>query len=70
MQSPDKTKEQRIDEIVDDLVKTGRLLYTCNEVQDDIIRVGLCGMYRADIKAYREELKQLLKEEDANKQHT
>ena len=30
----------------------------------------LSDTYRAKIKAYREELKQLLKEEDANKQHT
>lgn len=63
MQVPGKTKEQRIDEIVDDLVKTGRLLYICNKVQDSVILFGLQDTYCAKIKAYREELKQLLKDE-------
>ena len=58
-----KTKEERIDEIVDDLVKTGRLLYICNKVQDSVILCGLQDTYCAKIKAYREELKQLLKDE-------
>ena len=65
-----KTKEERIDEIVDDLVKTGRLLYLCNRSYDNEILFRLRDTYCAKIKAYREELKQLLKEEDANKQHT
>ena len=53
--------EQRIDEIVDELVKTGRLLYLSNKIQDDI-RIGLAEAYYDKIKTYREELKQLLKE--------
>ena len=65
MQVPDKTKEERIDEIVDDLVKTGRLLYLCNRAYDTEILFRLRDTYHAKIKAYREELKQLLKEEDA-----
>ena len=54
-----KTEEERIDEIVDDLVKTGRLLYLSNKLQ----MKGLQETYCAKIKAYREELKQLLKED-------
>ena len=61
MNIPDKTKEEQIDEIVDELVKTGRLLYLCNKVQDTLILSGLQDTYRGKIKAYREELKQLLK---------
>lgn len=51
-----KTKEERI----------GQLLYFSNRSK----MFELSDTYRAKIKAYREELKQLLKEEDANKQHT
>ena len=61
MNIPDKTKEEQIDTIVDELVKTGKLLYLCNKVQDTLILSGLQDTYRAKIKAYREELKQLLK---------
>ena len=50
--------EQRIDEIVDELVKTGRLLWLCNKLNE----FDLQDIYCAKIKAYREELKQLLKE--------
>lgn len=61
MNIPDKIKEEQIDEIVDELVNTGKLLYLCNKVQDTLILSGLQDTYRAKIKAYREELKQLLK---------
>lgn len=61
MNIPDKTKEERVDEIVDELVRVGQLLYLCNKVQDTLILSGLQDTYRAKIKAYREELKQLSK---------
>lgn len=54
--------EQRIDEIVDDLVKVGTLLLYCNAAKE----FDLQDVYRAKIKAYREELKQLLKESYGN----
>ena len=62
MQVQDKTKEQRIDEIVDDLVKIGKLLYICNSVKDKVTLVGLPNSYRAKIMSYREELKQLFRD--------
>ena len=50
--------EQRIDEIVDSLVKAGRLLWLCNKAKE----FDSHDIYCAKIKAYREELKQLLKD--------
>ena len=66
MQVPGKTKEERIDEVVDDLVKAGRLLYISTNENNQASSLVYC----VKIGLYREELKQLLKEEDANKQHT
>lgn len=50
--------EQRIDEIVDSLVNAGRLLYLCNKLNESELQ----DIYCDKIKAYREELKQLLKD--------
>lgn len=57
MNIPDKTKEEQIDEIVDELVRLGKLLYFSNKAK----RFELSDFNRGKIKAYREELKQLLK---------
>lgn len=59
MNIPDKTKEEQIDTIVDELVRLGKLLYFSNKAK----RFELSDFNRAKIKAYREELKQLLKED-------
>ena len=59
MNIPDKTKEDQIDTIVDELVRVGQLLYFSNKAK----RFELSDFNRAKIKAYREELKQLLKED-------
>lgn len=51
--------EQRIDEIVDSFVKLGKLLQLSNYLKNKQEYRDSC---RVKIKAYREELKQLLKE--------
>lgn len=51
--------EQRIDEIVDSLVKLGKLLQLSNYLKNKQEYKDSC---RAKIKVYREELKQLLKD--------
>lgn len=55
--------EQRIDEIVDNLVKLGKSLQLSNYLKNKQEYKDSC---RAKIKAYREELKQLLKESYGN----
>lgn len=55
--------EQRIDEIVDSLVKLGKLLQLSNYLKNKQEYKDSC---RVKIKAYREELKQLLKESYGN----
>ena len=59
MNTPNKTKDNRIDEIVDELVRVSQLLYFSKRSK----MFELSDTYRAKIKAYREELKQLLKED-------
>lgn len=59
MNIPDKTKEDQIDTIVDELVRVGQLLYFSNKAK----MFEISDTYHAKIKAYREELKQLLKED-------